>query len=121
MPGWPAPKVRPWSAWHPGYSARANRRYIMPPSPDAPVPSPASTTAFIGGGNMARSLIGGLVARGTPGSSILVAEPVDALRDALQRDFGVVATADNAQAVAGAATWVLAVKPQVLRSVCEAL
>ena len=93
----------------------------MPTSPESRVPSPASTTTFIGGGNMARSLIGGLVARGTPGSSIHVAEPVDALRDALQRDFGVVATADNAQAVAGAATWVLAVKPQVLRSVCEAL
>ena len=77
--------------------------------------------AFIGGGNMARSLIGGLVARGTAGSSVRVAEPVDALRDALQRDFGVVASADNAATVSGATTWVLAVKPQVLRTVCEAL
>ena len=77
--------------------------------------------AFIGGGNMARSLIGGLVARGSAGSSVRVAEPVDALRDALQRDFGVVASADNAATVSGARTWVLAVKPQALRTVCEAL
>jgi pyrroline-5-carboxylate reductase len=76
--------------------------------------------AFIGGGNMARSLIGGLVARGTPVAAIRVAEPVQALRDGLRRDFGVSAVADNA-AVADAATWVLAVKPQVLRGVCEAL
>jgi pyrroline-5-carboxylate reductase len=76
--------------------------------------------AFIGGGNMARSLIGGLVARGTPVAAIRVAEPVQALRDGLRRDFGITAVADNA-AVADAATWVLAVKPQVLRGVCEAL
>ena len=79
------------------------------------------TLAFIGGGNMARSLIGGLVAQGTPPRSIRVAEPVDALRDALSRDFGVEVFADAAHAAAGADTWVLAVKPQVLRAVCEAL
>ena len=79
------------------------------------------TIAFIGGGNMARSLVGGLVARGVPAGDIRVAEPVDALRDALARDFGVQVFPDNAQAVAGAGTWVLAVKPQVMRTVCEAL
>ena len=45
--------------------------------------------AFIGGGNMARSLIGGLDAQGRDPSTIRVAEPVDAVRDALVRDFGV--------------------------------
>jgi pyrroline-5-carboxylate reductase len=79
------------------------------------------TIAFIGGGNMARSLIGGLVARATPAGAIRVAEPVDALRDALARDFGVQVSGDNAEAVSGAGTWVLAVKPQVMRAVCEAL
>jgi pyrroline-5-carboxylate reductase len=77
--------------------------------------------AFIGGGNMARSLIGGLVARGRPSGAIRVAEPVPALRDALQRDFGV-SCADHATAAAdGADVWVLAVKPQVMREVCDAL
>ena len=87
----------------------------------SPAPTSAGAIAFIGGGNMARSLIGGLVARGTLAAAIRVAEPVAELRAGLQRDFGVAALADNAQAVAGAATWVLAVKPQVLRGVCEAL
>jgi len=77
--------------------------------------------AFIGGGNMARSLVGGLVARGTPPASIRVAEPVAELREALARDFGVAVFADGRDAVAGAGTWVLAVKPQVMRAVCESL
>jgi pyrroline-5-carboxylate reductase len=80
-----------------------------------------STIAFIGGGNMARSLIGGLVARGTPASAIRVAEPVVEVRDALVRDFGVTAFADGDGATLGAATWVLAAKPQVLRTICEYL
>ena len=70
---------------------------------------------------MARSLIGGLVARGTPGGSIRVAEPAEAARKALEDDFGVATFADGAQAVDGADVWMLAVKPQVLRQVCEAL
>ncbi|ALN90185.1 pyrroline-5-carboxylate reductase [Lysobacter gummosus] len=70
---------------------------------------------------MARSLIGGLVARGFAPAGIRVAEPVEALRAELQRDFGV-ACFDNAQAAAeGAAVWLLAVKPQVMREVCAAL
>lgn len=79
------------------------------------------TIAFIGGGNMARSLVGGLVARGVPASSIRVAEPVEALRASLHADFGVGGFADAAEAVDGAAIWVFAVKPQVMRDVCEAL
>ena len=77
--------------------------------------------AFIGGGNMARSLIGGLVAQGRDPATIRVAEPVPALRDALAADFGVGAFESGAQAIEGASTWVLATKPQVLRAVCESL
>ena len=77
--------------------------------------------AFIGGGNMARSLIGGLVAQGRDPAAIRVAEPVPALRDALAADFGVAVFEDGAQAIEGASTWVLATKPQVLRGVCESL
>ncbi len=77
--------------------------------------------AFIGGGNMARSLIGGLIARGREPASIRVAEPVPALRDALAADFNVTVFEDGAQAIANAGTWVFATKPQVLRGVCESL
>ena len=77
--------------------------------------------AFIGGGNMARSLIGGLIATGRKPESIHVAEPVPVLRDALRADFGVSVFDDGAAAVAGASTWVFAVKPQVMRTVCESL
>jgi len=79
------------------------------------------TVAFIGGGNMARSLVGGLLARGLPAASVHVAEPVAELREALAREFGVVVFADGRDAVVGANTWVLAVKPQVMRTVCESL
>ncbi|MBC7988767.1 MAG: pyrroline-5-carboxylate reductase [Luteimonas sp.] len=80
-----------------------------------------STIAFIGGGNMARSLICGLIARGTPASAIRVAEPVRELREALAQDYGVAVFDDNAIAVDGAAIWLLAAKPQVMRAICEAL
>lgn len=76
---------------------------------------------FIGGGNMARSLIGGLVARGGDAASVRVVDPNADSRDALARDFGVRVYPDATQAVDGAATWVLATKPQVLRGVCESL
>lgn len=77
--------------------------------------------AFIGGGNMARSLIGGLVARGLPASAIHVAEPVEAARESLRQDFGVTVFASAGEAVADADVWVFAVKPQVMREVCSNL
>ena len=76
---------------------------------------------FIGGGNMARSLVGGLVARGHAAADIVVSEPQDTLRDGLARDFGVRTLTDNAAAVAGADIVVMAVKPQVMRAVCEGI
>ena len=77
--------------------------------------------AFIGGGNMARSLVGGLVARGWPAANLHVAEPDEALRDGLAREFGVQASGDNAAIAAQAQVWLFAVKPQVMRSVAQAL
>ncbi|HEX3124111.1 MAG TPA: pyrroline-5-carboxylate reductase [Rhodanobacteraceae bacterium] len=77
--------------------------------------------AFIGGGNMARSLIGGLIRAGTFRTALTVGEPGAELTSALAHDFGVAAGPDNAVAVDGAAAWVLAVKPQVMKAVCEPL
>lgn len=88
--------------------------------PRPPVPD-LHQIAFIGGGNMARSLIGGLIARGQPPGSIHVAEPVEALRDSLQRDFGVQCGDRAATSAAKAGVWLLAVKPQVMREVCADL
>jgi len=76
-----------------------------------------SSIAFIGGGNMARSLVGGLVAAGTPSRTISVSEPQPELRKVLQEDFGVNVHADNILAATGARVIVLAVKPQVLQQV----
>ena len=77
--------------------------------------------AVIGCGNVARSLVGGLVALGVPASGIAVSGPNAGRRAAFVRDFGVHAHADNATVAHDADVWVLAVKPQVLRLVCEEL
>lgn len=77
--------------------------------------------AFIGGGNMARSLIGGLLGQGIGKDSIRVSEPDQGRREELTRDFGVVATADNTVAAEGVETLVLAVKPQVMPEVVRAI
>jgi pyrroline-5-carboxylate reductase len=69
--------------------------------------------AFIGGGNMATALVGGLVKSGHSADSILVIDPGEAQRAALKSQFGVrtQAAADAALAEAGLVVW--AVKPQL--------
>ena len=90
------------------------------PHPPSSSPIPGSI-AFIGGGNMARSLIGSLIARGEHPESIRVAEPVEVVRESLARDFGVPVFATAQEAVDGAGLWMLAVKPQVMRTLCEGM
>ena len=80
-----------------------------------------SKITFIGGGNMARSLIGGLVATGISNKDISVSEPKADLREQLTKDFGVNALEENASAVMGANVIVLAVKPQILQEVVTPL
>ncbi|HRD49536.1 MAG: pyrroline-5-carboxylate reductase [Candidatus Competibacter sp.] len=77
--------------------------------------------AFIGGGNMARSLIGGLVADGYDPDCIWVAEPDANQREFLRSRFGVHTSADNPDIAAKAPVIVLAVKPQILQGVAQQL
>ncbi|MCD9030764.1 pyrroline-5-carboxylate reductase [Luteimonas sp. Y-2-2-4F] len=90
------------------------------PNPESRSPNPEHV-AFVGGGNMARSLIGGLVGGGRPAAAIRVAEPGEDKRRALAADFGVQVFADAASAADGASVWVLSVKPQAMREVCTGL
>jgi pyrroline-5-carboxylate reductase len=80
--------------------------------------SDADTLAFIGGGNMARSLIGGLIQTGFSRKNIHVSEPIAELAQNLANDFSVATHNDNTQAAANASIWVFAVKPQIMKSVC---
>jgi pyrroline-5-carboxylate reductase len=75
---------------------------------------------FLGGGNMARALIQGLLHQGFTTSQLRVGEPLAAQRELLQRDFRLAGTADNQAAIAGAAVVVLAVKPQQMNEVLAA-
>jgi pyrroline-5-carboxylate reductase len=68
--------------------------------------------AILGGGNMGRALIGGLLRQGTRPEHISVAESSDTARATLSRDLGITATPDNTLAVEQASVVVLAVKPQ---------
>lgn len=77
--------------------------------------------AFVGGGNMARALIGGLLAAGVPPRNIAVGEPSAPAREHLASEFGVRCHANNHIAVESAELVILATKPQVASGVLTAL
>lgn len=79
-----------------------------------------SNICFIGGGNMAQALIGGLISRGLPPTRITVSDPVEQIRHLLQ-EKEVHVTQDNVAAIKNADVVVLAVKPQVLANVLRPL
>jgi pyrroline-5-carboxylate reductase len=78
-----------------------------------------STIAFIGGGNMASALIGGLVQTGTLAAHIHVVEPHAPQREMLQQRFGVHALAAADASLSSAALVVWAVKPQLFREAAQ--
>lgn len=72
---------------------------------------------FIGGGNMATALIGGLLQQNFNATQLRVVEISVENRARLQQSFGVQGTAELAVGIAGSEIIVLAVKPQQLREV----
>jgi pyrroline-5-carboxylate reductase len=77
------------------------------------------TLAFIGGGNMASAIIGGLIKQGTPAQRILVVEPFEEARQRLEAQFGVrvLAAANATLTEAGLIIW--AVKPQTFKEAAQ--
>lgn len=76
---------------------------------------------FIGAGNMAASLIGGLVAKGYDPQLISASDPHAPALAALAARYGIHACPDNHAVVQQADVLVLAVKPQVMKAVLSDL
>lgn len=80
------------------------------------------TIGFIGGGNMARAIAGGLVRSGFDAANILISAPRAEQRALLEAEFpGSLVSADNQEVAASAGGLLLAVKPQILGTVCRDL
>jgi pyrroline-5-carboxylate reductase len=77
--------------------------------------------AFIGAGNMAASLIGGLRAKGLEAAQIRASDPGAETSSKVAAEHGIAVFADNAEAIKDADVVVLAVKPQAMKAVCEAI
>lgn len=87
-----------------------------------PSPTITSKITFIGGGQMAEAVIGGLLSgQVCSGDSIWATDPVSERRDRLKSQFGILVGSANREAVAWADVVVLAVKPQMLSVVLSEL
>ena len=76
--------------------------------------------AFIGGGNMAHSIIGGLLKNHYPAENIWVSDPNEEKRQSLRAVFSVNTTDSNDEAINQADVIVLAIKPQIAKQVLQA-
>ena len=77
--------------------------------------------AFIGAGNMASSLIGGLLKQGYPASHIACSDPMAASLTSIAAMGAVSTSTSNTDTIAAADVVILAVKPQVMREVLTPL
>jgi pyrroline-5-carboxylate reductase len=79
-----------------------------------------SSIAFIGGGNMAEALAGGIVRAGiVQADSIIVSDPVASRCEYLKNTYGFKTTPGNIQAALAGGTVFLAVKPQIMQEILE--
>ena len=108
----------PWFEWGPTCLVRDPTEAV---GPFTIAGMETTSIAFLGGGNMARAMIGGLRRAGHPASAMTVADPSATARQSAAADFGVPVTASNAKAVAGAEVLVLAVKPQSMPALLSEL
>lgn len=76
---------------------------------------------FIGAGNMATSLVGGMITKGIRPARIWMSDVSQDRLDELSRQHRVHVSTDNAEIARRADVVVLAVKPQVMQAVCETL
>ena len=76
---------------------------------------------FIGAGNMARSLIGGLISSGVKSDNLFAADPNEAIRNALTSDFSITTFAENQELAEKCDVIVFSVKPQALKTAATAL
>lgn len=77
--------------------------------------------AFVGAGNMASSIVGGLLDSGHAPETLRAADPYAPSRETLARATGIAVFENNSEAVAGADVVILAVKPQVMAQVLDNL
>jgi len=81
--------------------------------------STSPTISFIGAGNMASAIIGGMLDNGFQADNIWVSAPDDNPLQSLRKRFGISVTTDNRYCAQQADMVVLAVKPQVMAEVCQ--
>ncbi|MEL6117686.1 pyrroline-5-carboxylate reductase [Photobacterium sp. SP02] len=76
---------------------------------------------FIGAGNMASAIFGGLISKGYPADHITATSPEPDVLKALSDQYGIQVTSDNRAGIVNADVIVLAVKPQILEQVCSGI
>lgn len=81
--------------------------------------STSPTISFIGAGNMASAIIGGMLDSGFQAGDIWVSAPDDNHLQSLRKRFGISVTTDNRYCAEQADIVILAVKPQVMADVCR--